>query len=84
MGVDNKMLSKKVYGTIMLTVSRQTAASSKCLAILDSYYAISDDRVDLTELTLLHKNGKVLGTVKVHNVKISWDGFKKGENIHVS
>lgn len=73
------MSSKNVYGTIILTVSRKTAASSNCLALLDSYYAISDDRVDLTELTLLHKNGRALETVKVHNVKISWDGFQKGE-----
>ncbi|MCY7858908.1 hypothetical protein MOB44_19985 [Bacillus sonorensis] len=72
------MSSRSVYGTIILTVSRKTAASSKGLAILDSYYAISDDRVDLTELTLLHKNGKVLGTVTVHNVNISWNGFLKG------
>lgn len=69
---------KNVYGTIALKVSRISNATTQDLAILDSYYAISDDRVDLTELTLLHKNGKVLGIVKVHNVKISWDGFKKG------
>ncbi|EME72519.1 hypothetical protein OZL92_16655 [Bacillus sonorensis] len=69
---------KNVYGTILLTVSRETAASSKGLAILDSYYAISDDRVGLTELTQLHKNGRVLETVKVHNVKISWDRFLAG------
>ncbi len=73
------MSSTNVYGTIILTVSRKTAASSNCLTLLDSYYAISDDRVDLTELTLLHKNGRALETVKVHNVKISWDGFQKGE-----
>lgn len=81
MGVDNKMLSKKVYGTIMLTVSRQTAASSNCLALLDSYYAISDDRVDLTELTLLHKNGRALETVKVHNVKISWERLQSRSDL---
>lgn len=73
------MSSRNVYGTIILTVSRKTSASSNCLTLLDSYYAISDDRVDLTELTLLHKNGRALETVKVHNVKISWDGFQKGE-----
>ncbi|MCY8540025.1 hypothetical protein [Bacillus haynesii] len=69
------MSSRNVYGTIILTVSRKTAASSKCLAILDSYYAISDDRVDLTELTLLRQNGKVLGTVKIHNIDLRWNGF---------
>ncbi|WP_223831743.1 hypothetical protein [Bacillus swezeyi] len=67
-----------VFGEIVLTVSRPTCLTTTKLAILESYYAISNDRVDLTELTLLHKNGKVLGTVKVHNVKISWDGFLKG------
>ncbi|WP_270568316.1 hypothetical protein [Bacillus sonorensis] len=75
------MLSKTVYGMMSLEISRISNATTQDLAILDSYYAISDDRVGLTELTLLHENGKVLGTVKVHNVKISWDGFKKGENI---
>lgn len=67
-----------VFGEIVLTVSRPTILATSKLAILESYYAISDDRVDLTELTLLHKNGRVLGTVTVHNVKISWDGFLKG------
>ncbi|AYC52052.1 hypothetical protein C7M53_12400 [Bacillus licheniformis] len=75
------MLSKTVCGMMNLEISRISNATTQDLAILDSYYAISDDRVDLTELTLLHKNGKVLGTVTVHNVKISWNGFKKGENI---
>jgi hypothetical protein len=69
---------KNVYGTIALKVSRISSATTQDLAILDSYYAISDDRVDLTELTLLHKNGKALGTVKVHNVTISWNGFEGG------
>ncbi|MEK4268951.1 MULTISPECIES: hypothetical protein [Bacillus] len=69
------MPDRRVFGEILLAVSRPTELTSLDLAILDSYYAISDDRVDLTELTLLHKNGKVLGTVKVHNVKISWNGF---------
>ncbi|WP_195536324.1 hypothetical protein [Bacillus paralicheniformis] len=69
------MLSKTVYGMMNLEISRISNATTQDLAILDSYYAMSDDRVDLTELTLLHKNGKVLGTVTVHNVKISWNGF---------
>ncbi|MGG1749671.1 hypothetical protein FTE28_05855 [Bacillus licheniformis] len=69
------MLSKTVYGMMNLEISRISNATTQDLAILDSYYTMSDDRVDLTELTLLHKNGKVLETVKVHNVKISWDGF---------
>lgn len=73
------MSNLRVFGEILLAVSRPTKLTSLDLAILDSYYAISDDRVDLTELTLLHKNGKVLGTVTVHNVKISWDEFGKGE-----
>lgn len=71
------MLSKTVYGMMSLEISRTSNTTTQDLAILDSYYAISDDRVDLTELTLLHKNGKVLGTVNVHNVNISWNGFKK-------
>lgn len=73
------MLTKTVYGMMSLEISRISSATTQDLALLDSYYAISDDRVDLTELTLFHKNGKRLGTVKVHNVKISWDDFGKGE-----
>ncbi|MFT0803196.1 hypothetical protein VSK91_22560 [Bacillus swezeyi] len=72
------MISKTVCGMMSLDISRISNAATQDLAILDSYYAISEDRVDLTELTLLHKNGKVLGTVKVHNVKISWDRFEGG------
>lgn len=72
------MPNHRVFGEILLTVSRPTGLTSLDLAILDSYYAISDDRVGLTELTLPHKNGKALGTVKVHNVNISWDGFLAG------
>ncbi|ATH91576.1 hypothetical protein ACH95_19490 [Bacillus glycinifermentans] len=73
------MCKNHVYGTIQLEVSRASLSNKKDLAVLESYYAISDERVDLSELTLVHKNGKRLGTVKVHNVKISWDEFGKGE-----
>jgi len=72
---------KNVYGTIVLKVSRISNVTTQDLAILNSYYAISDDRVDLTELTLLHKNGKVLGTVKVHNVKISWERLQSRSDL---
>ncbi|KAA6452721.1 hypothetical protein [Bacillus swezeyi] len=72
------MLTKTVYGIMSLEISRITSATTQDLAILDSYYALSDDRVDLTELTLLHRNGRVLEKIKVHNVKIYWDGFSAG------
>ncbi|ARC67803.1 hypothetical protein ABEV78_12610 [Bacillus licheniformis] len=70
---------KNVYGTVTLEISRTTEAANKELAILESYYAISDDRVNLSDLTLHHKNGRKLGTVEVHNVNISWDKFLKRE-----
>ncbi|GIN67546.1 hypothetical protein J41TS2_29670 [Bacillus sonorensis] len=72
------MSSRSVYGTIILTVSRKTAASSKGLAILESYYEASDDRYIVDEITLKHrKNGNQI-KIRVHNVKISWNEFEKG------
>ncbi|WNJ14011.1 hypothetical protein [Bacillus velezensis] len=62
-----------VIGTVKLTVSRPTAIhKNQNLAILESYYAISDDRVKMNELVLKNKKGNVMDIVKVHKLEIDW------------
>lgn len=72
------MSVNNVTGTILLDVSKNVDSNKEELAILESYYSISEERVQLDELLLVHKNVKKLGTVKVHNVSISWNNFNGG------
>ncbi|UXO88738.1 hypothetical protein [Bacillus safensis] len=72
------MSVNNVTGTILLDVSKSVDSNKEELAILESYYSISEERVQLDELILVHKSGKKLGTVKVHNVSISWNNFFGG------
>lgn len=71
----SKLKTNIVFGKMEVSIFRETEISSLELALLESYYALSEERVSLNGILLLNKNGHFFETVNIHNVKINWTGF---------
>ncbi|WP_144534028.1 hypothetical protein [Bacillus pumilus] len=62
-----------MIGRLELTVSRETDTDSFMLAALQSYYAVSQERIAKQDVRLKKLDGSYFEPIKIHNATLTWD-----------
>lgn len=69
-----------MLGRLELTVSREIDADSLKLAVLQSYYAVSQERIAKQDVILKKLDGSFFEPIRIHNATLTWDVIQNKGN----
>lgn len=69
-----------MIGRLELTISREIDTDNLKLAVLQSYYAVSQERIAKQDLILRKLDGSCFEPIRIHNATLTWDVIRNKGN----